>query len=50
MEDETPKYKKRNSHLPWIVKDVTQKEYRIKSPKTIAEYFDEAEAYYHAHP
>ena len=33
--------------LEWIGKS-TNKEYKVRSPKTIAEYFDEAEAYYHA--
>ena len=28
--------------------EVTNKEYKVRSPKTIAEYFDEAEAFYHA--
>ena len=48
IKEEAPKYKKKNFRLLWIVKDSTNKEYKVRSPKTIAEYFDEAEAYYHA--
>ena len=48
IKDEAPKYKKKNCRLLWIVRDSTNKEYKVRSPKTIAEYFDEAEAYYHA--
>ena len=46
--DEAPKYKKKNCRLLWIVKDSANKVYKVRSPKTIAEYFAEAEAYYHA--
>lgn len=48
IKEEAPKYKKKNFRLLWIVKDSINKEYKVRSPKTIAEYFDEAEAYYHA--
>lgn len=48
IKDEAPKYKKKNCRLLWIVKDSTNKVYKVRSPKTIAEYFAEAEAYYHA--
>ena len=48
IKDEAPKYKKKNCRLLWIVKDSANKVYKVRSPKPIAEYFAEAEAYYHA--
>lgn len=50
IKNEVPQYNKKDAHLLWIVKDSTNKEYKVRSHKTIAEYFDDAEAYSHANP
>jgi hypothetical protein len=48
IRDEVPKCKKKNSYLTWIIKDSSDKIYKVNSKKTITEYFIEAEDYYHA--
>ena len=48
IREEAPKYKKKKCYISWIVKDSTNKKYKVRSQKTIAEYFNEAEDYFNS--
>ena len=48
IKDEVSRGQDKNKKIVWIVKDSTDKEYSVKSPKTLQEYCREAEDYYNA--